>query len=129
MSDLVKPKRELAKRVKTAKIVNKIVKLLEDLTSNEINEMRNNPELIKYICNLVENLIKKKYKPEKKKIVLDIMKRIIPNFTANDEKNVSDIIEFLHGNGDIKKIRIIKYLGKYGMSFLKYLIPIACNIS
>jgi hypothetical protein len=129
MSDLVKPKRELAKRVKIAKIVNKIVKLLEDIPSNEINEMRNHPDLIKYICNLVENLNKKKYKPDKKKIVFDIMRRVIPNFSANDEKIVSDIIEFLHGNGDIKKIRIIKYLGKYGIGFLKYLIPIASNTS
>lgn len=124
MTDLIKPKRELAKRVKTAKIVNEIVNLLQDLPSSDINEMRSNPELIKYVCNLVENLIKKKYKPDKRKIVLDILSKVIPNLTEADKRNIGDIIEFLHGNGDIKKIKWLKFAGKYGLLILKYLIPI-----
>jgi len=119
MSNLVKPKRELAKRFKTAKIVNKIVVLLNELPSSDIAELKQNPELIKYICNLVENAISKKYEPDKKKIVLEILSRLVPNVNDADRKNVGDIIEFLHGNGDIKKIRLLKILGHYSIYFLK----------
>ena len=94
--DLVKPKNELAKRIKICKIVAKIIEELPKLPENDLKEMKNNPELIKYVCNLVENLISKKYKPNKKEIVLDILKRVIPAFSQNDEKLISDIIEFLH---------------------------------
>jgi hypothetical protein len=66
---------------------------------------------------LVANLIKKQYKPSKKEIVLDILKRIIFGFNASDEIAVSDIIEFLHSNKDIKKIKILEYLGHYGFFF------------
>lgn len=120
--DLVKPKHELAKRVKIGKITQKIVSELSKLDQSELSDMRNNPELIKYVCNLVENLIKKKYKPDKKDIVLNILKRVVPNFNDNDVKHICEIIEFLHSNKQIKKIPLIKYLGKFGIVILKKLM-------
>jgi exopolyphosphatase/pppGpp-phosphohydrolase len=122
MDTLVKPKNELAKRIKICKIVAKIIEELSKLPQEDLKDMKNNPELIKYVCNLVENLISKKYKPNKKEIVLDILKRVIPGFSTNDEKLISDIIEFLHQNKDIKKIRWVKLLGKYSIIALKWFI-------
>lgn len=124
MSELVKPKGEPYRRRKKNKVINNILKILEEYAPSDLQEMRNSMALVKYICNLVESLSKKKYKLNKKQIVLDIMKRIIPNFTANDEKIASDNIEEAHENGDIQKIKMLEYAGKYGIAFLKYLIPI-----
>jgi hypothetical protein len=58
-STLVVPKNELAKRLTAAKIVSQIVKALQDLPSTDLTDLKINPELINYICNLVENLVTK----------------------------------------------------------------------
>jgi hypothetical protein len=118
MTEIVAPKRELKKRLKIAKIVNAISKVLKELPQTDLNEMKTNPELIKYVCNLVENTIKKKYTTDKKSIVLQILTSVI-SITEPDKKIVSDTIEFLHKNGDIRKINTIKLITKYTIGFVK----------
>jgi len=99
MDSLVKPKRELAKRRKSTKVMNKVIELLQkDFSSSDINDMKNNPELLKYVCNEVENLVKKKYNIDKKKLVLEIISKVVANINDNDRKSMSDNIEFLHSN-------------------------------
>lgn len=120
MDSLVKPKRELAKRRKSTKVMNKVIELLQkDFSSTDISDMKNNPELLKYVCNEVENLVKKKYKIDKKKLVLEIINRVVTNLNDNDRKSMSDNIEFLHANGDIKKVKWLKYLAHVGLYVLK----------
>jgi hypothetical protein len=119
MSQNVQPKRELKKRIKINKIYNDLKEELKDLTVVELLEMKANPELIKYACNLVETAMKKKYKPNKKEIVIGIMVKLIPSINDADKKVIGDAIEFLHGNGDIRKITLLKTVGKYVVECLK----------
>jgi DNA replication initiation complex subunit (GINS family) len=128
-STLVVPKNELAKRLTAAKIVSQIVKALQDLPSTDLTDLKINPELINYICNLVENLVTKKLKLDKKKIVLDVLTKLIPNLTEQEKKVISDIVEFLHANNLINKTAIIKYIGQYSTNLLKRLIPSSSTAS
>jgi hypothetical protein len=128
-STLVVPKNELAKRLTAAKIVSQIVKALQDLPSTDLADLKINPELINYICNLVENLVTKKLKLDKKKIVLDVLTKLIPNLTEQEKKVISDIVEFLHANNLINKTAIIKYIGQYSTNLLKRLIPSSSTAS
>jgi hypothetical protein len=115
----VVPKRELKKKLKICKIFNDLKEELKDFSVAELLELRLNPELLKHICNIVENTIKKKYKPNKKDIVLSIVTKLIPSISELDKKLISDAIEFLHGNGDIKKSSVVKMVGVFFLKSLK----------
>lgn len=117
MSDFVVPKREIKIRLKVAKVVDAIVKALGELPKPDLDEMRTNPELIKYVCNLVENAIKKKYKPDKKSIVLQMLQRLLPNLSEPEKAQIKNVIDFLHLNGDIEKVKWIKWLGIHAINF------------
>lgn len=115
----VVPKRELKKKLKICKIFNDLKDELKDFSIQELQEMRLNPELLKHICNVVENTLKAKYKPNKKEIVLSILVKLIPTLTEPDKKQVGDAIEFLHANGDIKKSSMWKMAGLFFLNSLK----------
>lgn len=127
MSVYVRAKGELAKRIQNNTVVNYVVKHLKDLLQpSDLVELRLHNDLIGYICNIVESLVvqRKRQKFDKKVIVLNIMQKCINSLTDQDKSIINDQIEFLHGSHYIKKIKILKYLGHYGLIFLKYFIPI-----
>jgi hypothetical protein len=77
-----------------------------------IEEIQTDPELLEFICNLVENMVqsnnrKSKSKIDKKKVVGKIYKQL---FNITDEKlNIlGGQIEYLHSNKKIKKIPFSK---------------------
>lgn len=91
-------------------------KKLTDTIKKRIRDMHNHidirlhPDLILLACNLVENsdidkLSKKKI--DKKDFVINLLSNIY-SYVDGEKKQVSDIIESRHANGDIKKISIYK---------------------
>ena len=67
-----------------------------------------NNEFLLLICNLVEHLVnKKKYKIDKKVLVVEILNQL---FTLNavEKANVESNIEFLWNNKNIKKVSAFK---------------------
>jgi hypothetical protein len=102
---IVKPKHGLIKDIKQAKITQFIIdelKLIPDWSKYRIDN-----EFIKMACNLIENLVVKKDKIDKKEIILIVFQKLF-NLTAQEIKIVSDVIEFLVNNKKIKKIKIYK---------------------
>lgn len=115
----VVPKRELKKKLKISKIFNDLKDELKDFSVQELQEIRLNPELLKHVCNIVENTVKAKYKPNKKEIVIGVLCKLIPSINDPDKKQISDAIEFLHSNGDIKKSSVFKAVFKFFLKTLK----------
>ena len=121
MNTLIVPQRELKKRLKKQKIVNSIVDILKELQPQELVEIKTNPELVLYVCNLVENSFNKCKKRgiDKKIIVLDIINKVTP-LTEPEKKIIGDSIQFLHSKGDIKLITIVEKIIFHGKNlFLK----------
>lgn len=110
--ELVEPKRQLKVKMKVTKIVADLKEEFKDLSPAELAELKVNPELIKYVCNLVEVKIKKKHRANKKEVVLSIVNKFA-TLTEPERKKIEELIEFLHGNGDIKDNTILRYLSKY----------------
>lgn len=110
--ELVAPKRHLKVKVKIAKLANDLKAEFADLSPQELAELKSSPELIKYVCNLVEVKIKKEYHCNKKEIAVNIISKLV-SLTEPEKKAVGETIEFLHGNGDIKPNTLMRYLGKY----------------
>ncbi len=117
--NFVRPKRHLKLKIKVTKIGNELKEEFKDLSVAELQDMRLNPELIKYICNTVETRIKKKYKANKKDIVIGIIFKLIPSLTELEKKAIGETIEFLHGNNDIKTITVLRYCGRFLVDQLK----------
>lgn len=70
-------------------------------------ELRLNPEIVLFACNLIENIVKRKYKIDKKQLCITVLAQIF-NFTEIDKKNAGEIIEFLHSTSQIKKATLWK---------------------
>ena len=79
---------------------------------------KTNTEFILYICKLVENVILKSDGVNKKELVLKIMREVVG---CNDAecKLVGEIIEFLHSNGMIQKIKVVKKFKNSVLSWMK----------
>ena len=63
-------------------------------------------EFICYICNLVENIVKKKHKINKKELVAELFSKL---FNTNEKEKLvlENIIDFLWNHKRIKKLKKI----------------------
>ena len=102
--DHVKPSLPLKAEQKKEQIKKAII---EKVNCPHIATLKCNVDLTKDICNYVENSSQnlKKYKIDKKELVLDILKTLFNNCFSDDEyKFILNHIEQLHRDGGIKKI-------------------------
>jgi hypothetical protein len=107
-SDLsfVKGSSKLVKAEKLEVIYNAILSRVRALP--DVNNFRNNTDLIHLVCNLAENAIKKKWgQVDKKAFVVRVLNTL---FTYNvlEKAQVEDVIEFLHSNNQINKVENAK---------------------
>jgi len=109
-SNVIVPKNELLANIKFNKLVEYIVKEIQNIPKYQ--EFRNDLELIKLICNIIENKVVKKDEVDKKSAVVEGFKRAF-NLSDNELKSINTFIEFLHKNKKIKKLSCLK----------KYIIP------
>lgn len=119
-SNVIVPKNELLANIKFNKLVEYIVKEIQNIP--EYEQFRNDLELIKLICNIIENKVVKKDEVDKKSAVVEGFKRSF-NLSDNEIKSINNFIEFLHKNKKIKKLSCLKkYIIPTGKFFLKLVI-------
>lgn len=103
MSDIapfVQPKNELYKSLKRAEIVNKIFDRLAKL--NDIKSFQQDMEFLNFVCQIVEHSFdKKKYKFDKKQIVIDVFNKL---FGTVNKELIEKNIQYLFDNKKIKKL-------------------------
>jgi translation initiation factor 2B subunit (eIF-2B alpha/beta/delta family) len=110
---LVKPK-NLLNQLKTASSLEDYV--IESLKGIDLVSNKLNPDLILYVCKIVENAfceIRKSMtydKIKKKEIVMQLLKKLLPSISVADELIISQIIEHLHSSGRIKTIGFFKWM-------------------
>jgi len=92
---------EMAVDVRRTAIKNKIIERIQELKIN-IESYKGNSTMLLLICNLAEHLVKKKYKIDKKELVVDIMHELF-QLNSVERITVQNNIEFLFNNGNIKK--------------------------
>lgn len=71
--------------------------------------LRLNPEIVLFCANLIENIVKKKYKINKKELCITVLSSIF-TFSEADKRSAGEIIEFLHSTNAIKKATLWKKL-------------------
>ncbi len=115
----VKPKNKLKSKIFKSDLCNEIVKRILEF-ENHLS-LRNDPELLKFICDLVENGVKKtdeKNKVDKKELVLEIYCKVFC-LNENEKKHISDQIEFLCDNELIVKVHSVKKNSKIFINYIK----------
>lgn len=115
--NLITIKNSLVKDQKTNDLIVVVKDKLQSLPPNLI-PYKTNSEFILYVCKLVENVILKSDGVNKKELVLNIMRTVLG---CNDAecKIVGEIIEFLHSNGMIQKIKVVKKFKSSVLSWMK----------
>ena len=112
MSDLVEFKNTLASHIKQNKIIDEVTEIITKIP-NFMN-LKMDPEVTVYVCNIIENLIKKEDKKEISKLNLaTLILTKVWNLEENELDAVIKQIQFLNNNGGIKKVSKSKKYGKY----------------
>jgi len=85
-------------------------------------DLKTSIELTLYVCKVVENLITKDHKIDKKQVVIDILKQAFP-LTDDEINSIGVQIEFVHRIGKITKIKSYKWiLSKIGDWFKRKIL-------
>lgn len=102
----INPKNSLAKDAKINSLVAKIIQKVAEIPNHQ--EYKNNMELLKMVCLIVEHAIdntgkKEKLRIDKKDIVFAVYTRIWNGFSPQDIKSLEANIAYLHENNLIIK--------------------------
>ena len=102
-------------------LINQIVDLVTKIP--EFNKLRCETELIRTICNLIENSnIPNKnadgLKIDKKQLVLDALQRIF-NYNDQEKQIINAMIDFLISNQFVKKLSYYKLSKNFIMKYIK----------
>ena len=112
MSDLVEFKHTLASHIEQNKIIDEITQIISQIP-NFIN-LRMDPEVTVYVCNVIEQKIKGEHKKNVSKLNLaTLILTKVWNLEENELDVVIKQIKFLDNNGAIKKVSKSKKYGKY----------------
>lgn len=76
-------------------------------------------ELILFVCQVIEELVKKKYQMNKKEFCVEILMAIFGGLSAIDVESIKQEIEFAHQNGLIKKIPVEQKLRSFAWNWIK----------
>lgn len=108
MSDLkiISLKNNLLIDVKKTEIINKVINRISELGLTDAKYKSDN-EILVLICNIIEFLVTKKDKLNKKEICLEIFKRLFA-LGVTELESLSRNIDFIHANGNIKKVSYYK---------------------
>ena len=113
MSDLVQFENTVAMHIKQNNIINEVTEIITKIPNYE--KLKFDPEIVKYVVNVIENLIKKCDKKEINK--LELASNILIKVWDLKEEQDLDIlvkqIKFLNNNGAIQKVSKSKKYGKY----------------
>lgn len=99
---LVAVQPNLASDIKRQEIIKQIQDRITELNLR-LPEYKNNTEFVLLVLNLIEHLVKKKYKIDKKKLAVHILSTLL-NLGPQDISALETNIEFLHSNKMIKKV-------------------------
>jgi len=102
--DTIKPQNSLRVDQKKTKIKNAIIEKVKSLGLSNLDNLKLDNELLSLIMNFIENSIKKKYKIDKKELLLDIYNELYPNLTQEEKMNLIKNHQFLYENDFLSKI-------------------------
>jgi len=118
MAELIEFKNTVALHIKQNKLVDDVIKKIKEIPN--LDELRLDPELTKYICNVIKNTITKE--EEKQICKSNLCATILINLFNLDDKEVNAVskqIKYLENNNEIKTVKTSKKVSKSFWSWIK----------
>ena len=118
MTDIVEFKNTVALHIKQNKLVDDVIKIIKEIPNLET--LRLDPELTKYICNVIKNTISKE--EEKQISKSDLCITILISLFNLDDKEVDFVskqIKYLENNKEIKKVAVSKKARRSAWEWVK----------
>lgn len=106
LSAIVPVKNHLLKNVKIDEIKTQIITRIQSFPNYA--QYKNDVEFLLLVCNMVEHLIVKKDKIDKKQLLIEIYKQTFTTISADEVKAIDANVEFLWNNKKIKKVSYYK---------------------
>jgi hypothetical protein len=117
ISTYIQPKNSLRRNQKELKLIKVLVSEFQKFENKML--LSKDIESLRYICNLLEDAVKKTDKINKKNVVISVYKQVFGDGNI-DQDFIEKGIEFLWENGKIKKLSTLKkYIYPIGKFFLK----------
>jgi hypothetical protein len=101
-TDLIQPKHSLLSDKRFEVIKDIILKRLQEFQNTGKYKFDN--EFLSLACSLIEHLVKKEDKLNKKELLLQVYDVLFPSMSFEDKQQISNNIEFLLNNHQIKKV-------------------------
>lgn len=105
--DLINPKNNLLKVQNFADVLALLKQKIAEYPPNHLLKQCN--EFLLFVCKIVEEVIIKSHKVNKKEFVVDLYKSLF-NLTDIESKSIASSVDFLWSNGLISKIKTSKKL-------------------
>ncbi len=99
---IIQPKYSLLSDKRFSDVKEIILKRLQEFQN--IDKYKFNNEFLSLACSLIEHLVKKDDKINKKELLLTIYDVLFPNISLEDKQQISSNVEFLLDNRQIKKV-------------------------
>ncbi len=113
---LVKPHFALTLKQEQKNLVDYI---MDELKGLSVDNLKLDPEFLKYLAEVIENQVKKKSgddaetKPSKMDILVEILKRLFPHVSDGEIDACKGIVEFLLKQGLVKKVSLTKIMAYF----------------
>jgi len=118
MADLIEFKNTVALHIKQNKLVDDVIKKIKEIPN--LDELRMDPELTKYICNVIQNTITKQ--EEKQICKSNLCATILISLFNLDDKEINAVskqIKYLENNHEIKTVKTSKKITKSVWGWIK----------
>ena len=112
--DIIPARNHLASDLKFNEAKEKIIERIQQFPN--IQKYRNDIEFLLLVCNMIEHIIVKKDKVDKKELLLEVYKKVF-DIDSGEVNAIGKNIEFLLQNGKIKRVSFYK-LFKTGLKEL-----------
>jgi hypothetical protein len=116
---LVHPDEEIKLKFKRDEILKIIFEEANKYVARKYFTSPTDIRLVRFISLLLENLVKKKHKIDKKELFIELLKLLYPSVSENEITHDIDLIEDLLKSKQIKKIPVLKYAVHLAYEFAK----------
>ncbi|HEY9700905.1 MAG TPA: hypothetical protein V6C58_00570 [Allocoleopsis sp.] len=118
----IRPQNALSNALKKDKYIDQIFKRI--ISYKEFRKYKLDMEFLLFICLVIEHMIKPRKKQkgrpiDKQQLLLDAYDRAFGDITDSERNQIRSYIQFLHDNGQIKKMSSFKILYKSVYYWLK----------
>lgn len=106
LTEIIPAKNHLFKSLRVNEIKDAVIKRIQSFPNYQ--QYKNDVEFLLLVCNMLEHLVNKGEKINKKETLIEIYKQTFAALTPDEQKAIEQNVEFLWNNKKIKKVSYYK---------------------